>query len=255
MRTAGKGILALGLTAIFAAAVACSGPAAEVDSDDVTAALEIKFPTAYSAFDGKHTFKLPAAVDGVKGVRWSASDPSMVDLEPSANGSTVMITMKKAGEVDIIAKSGALTGRSHLTINEYSPDAWDDGNDRYNNGIVWERNKDGSRGGKNATLACSNCHGKTDGNGDIEHTPMQTGGYSAQDLITIFTKGQKPAGVAQRIMPAERWNKLHQWQMTDSERDGLVVYLRSLTPKSQGPVDFGGRGKGGGRDRDGGASK
>lgn len=235
--------------AILGAASACSAPASsDLSADAVGASLEVHFPVAYSAYDGKHTFKLPATVTGVKGVKWSASDPSMVDLEPNSNGTDVMITMKKAGAVDIIAQSGNLSGSARLTITQFPPEMWDDGSDRYNNGIVWQRGPDGKRGGQNKQLACTNCHGKTDSSGDIEHTPTQTGGYSDTDLITIFTQGKKPAGVPQRIMPIERWSKLHQWQMTDNERNGLVVYLRSLTPKEQGAVDFGGHGPRGGSD-------
>ena len=35
---------------------------------------------------------------------------------------------------------------------------------------------------------------------------------------------------------------MHQWQMDEFAVKGIVVYLRSLEPKSQGAVDFGGRG-------------
>jgi hypothetical protein len=248
----------IAVVGMAAGATACSAEDGTISTDDaVGAGLEIHFPVAYSAFDGTHTFKVPATVTGVKGVKWSASDPSMVDLEPNSNGTDVMITTKKAGAVDIIAKSGGLSGSARLTITQFPAQMWEDGNDRYNNGIVWERKKDGKRGGQAKTIACTTCHGKTDGNGDIEHTPTQTAGYTDADLITIFTQGKKPPGVEQRIMPFDRWNKLHQWQMTDNERNGLVVYLRALTPKAQGVVDFGmghgGGGKGGWRD--GGASK
>jgi hypothetical protein len=52
-------------------------------------------------------------------------------------------------------------------------------------------------------------------------------------------------------MPLESWSKIHKWQMTPEQANGMVTYLRSIEPESQGPTDFGGRG--GGR-RDGGSS-
>jgi hypothetical protein len=39
----------------------------------------------------------------------------------------------------------------------------------------------------------------------------------------------------------------HQWMVAnDAEAAGLVAYLRSLTPKDQGPLNYGGRGRGDG---------
>jgi hypothetical protein len=45
--------------------------------------------------------------------------------------------------------------------------------------------------------ACTNCHGPTATNGpyrDVSHTPEQTGGFSDQELIGIFTGGMIPDG-------------------------------------------------------------
>jgi hypothetical protein len=218
----------------------------------------------YSAFDGEHKFVVPATVEGVKKIKWSASDPSMVDLEPSADGSTVNIIMRKAGTVKIVAKAGSLTGEVPLTITKATAQEWEEGSQRYNNGVVIRRGPpgpgaggppaDGGAPGITKTAACTNCHNSGGGGSDVEHTPMQTGGYSDDDLINIFANGKKPAGVEQRLMPADRWSKIHQWEMSAEEKKGIIVYLRSLTPKSQGALDFGGpRGGGGGGRRDGGA--
>jgi hypothetical protein len=228
---------------------ACSAPGAKSGASeaDETEGLQILFPTAYSAFDGVHEFKLPATVSGVKGVKWSVSDPNLVDLEPSTSGSDVMMTMKGVGQVTIFAKAGSLKSSASLTIREATADQYEAGKARYNDGVVWQKGGPNKDDPQRKLLACTNCH---QGQADVEHTPTQTGGYSDQDLINIFTKGQKPDGIPQRVMPFERWHQLHQWQMTDVERDGLIVYLRALPPKSQGPVDFMGRGGG---HRDGGS--
>ena len=91
----------------------------------------------------------------------------------------------------------------------------------------------------NRAAACTNCHGTQQD--DVEHTPAQIGGYSDEEIVTIFTQGRKPAGVPNRIIPVAQWTPIHQWQMTEDEKLGLVVYLRSLEPQSQGTTDFGGR--------------
>ena len=133
--------------------------------------------------------------------------------------------------------------------------------------------------------ACTSCHGVGSDSIDVEHTPQQTGGYSDDDLVGIFTMGKKPEGAGFHALPdldaytAEqrqaaqdtlagfgidlaqianslgitrvtdqssldrleaRWSRDHQWQMTEDEKMGIVIYLRSLEPKSQGPLDFGG---------------
>lgn len=227
--------------------------------------LEILFPKMYSAFDGTHEFKIPAIVDGVKKITWTASDPEMVDLDTQSDGS-VILTVRKAGTVTIKAKSGSLSGTASLVVTQATPEDWQFGSDRYNNGITWKQRGDGGTSGggggdggggsgdgdgggggrpqPNKQLACTNCH--ANGGQDVEHTPMQTGGYSDAELVAIFSEGRKPAGSEQRIMPADKWSKIHTWTMSEDEKKGLITYLRALEPKSQGPVDFGGRGGRGG---------
>ena len=244
------------ISVLASALYACSGAgdgSGSSESASTDAELEIHFDTMYSAFDGQHDFKLPAVVTGVKKVKWSVSDPSIASIETQSDGSA-MISVLKAGTVDIIAKAGSITGKAPLTITESQDNEWEAGNQRYNNGTVLQRpapgtHPDGGGGGgggfKDKQLSCTTCHGAgaDKGSGDIEHTPTQTAGYSDEQLITIFTKGQKPAGVPQRVMMDKaRWSKLHQWQMDEYAVKGIVVYLRSLEPKSQGDVDFGGRG-------------
>jgi hypothetical protein len=254
------------ISVLASALYACSGAgdgSASSDSASTDAELSIQFATMYSAFDGMHDFKLPAVVTGVKKVKWSVSDPSIASIETQTDGSA-MITVLAAGTVDIIAKAGSITGKAPLTITQSQDNEWEAGNQRYNNGTVLTRpmkgqgEGDGGGGGgyegggggggggyKDKQLSCTNCHGAgaDKGSGDVEHTPTQTGGYSDDQLVTIFTKGQKPAGVPQRVMMNKaQWSKLHQWQMDEYAVKGIVVYLRSLEPKSQGDVDFGGRG-------------
>ncbi len=232
--------------------VACAAPGASSTSSDQASTedgeLTIEFPEMFSAFDGSHDFKIPAKVDGVKKLKWSSSDPDAVTFESQADGST-MITIKKAGTFTITAKSGSLTGTAPLTVTSATADDWESGNQRYNNGVVisYKGNhdkEDGAPPQDKSQASCTNCHGDTS-KMDVQHTPMQTGGYSDDELITIFTKGKKPDGVPQRIMPADKWSAIHQWSMPDDATKGVVVYLRSLEPKSQGVVDFQGPPRGG----------
>jgi len=95
-----------------------------------------------------------------------------------------MISVLKAGTVDIIAKAGSITGKAPLTITESQDNEWEAGNQRYNNGTVLQRpapgtHPDGGGGGgggfKDKQLSCTNCHGAgaDKGSGDIEHTPRR----------------------------------------------------------------------------------
>ena len=227
--------------------------------------LTVAFAPMYSAFDGKHTFQIPAIVDGVKGttINWSASDTSMVALAPDPVTGGVMITTQKAGTVTIAANAGGLCGSSTLTITEASATDWDTGNARYNDGIVLRGPRQDAGAGVDAgsptQAACTNCHG-TNAAGpfkDVAHTPEQTGGFSDDDLVNIFRNGTVPDGgyFDDKIVPYQIWQRFHNWDMTDEEAKGIVVYLRSLTPEPQeGSSNFGGRGDGGTRPpRDGGA--
>jgi hypothetical protein len=121
---------------------------------------------------------------------------------------------------------------------------------------------------RNADAACSSCHTSGGASGtrmlpdggmiqiDVEHTPQQTGGYTDEQLVAIFTMGKKPEGAPYRIVPklvaglpmalqtpalyGTIYAGFHKWDMMESERKGVILYLRSLEPKSQPEVDFGG---------------
>jgi hypothetical protein len=217
-----------------------------------------------SAYDGVHRFQIPAVVNGINpdAITWSASDPSMVDMQDTDDG--VMITMRKAGTTNIIATAGTLCGTSLLTITQASPDDWTAGNARYNDGIVLPPGgRPGGGGGgdggvsQRTMAACTNCHGDTATNGQfrtVAHTPQQTGGFTDSQLIDIFTKGMVPAGgyFDESIVSKTAWSAFHRWDMTAAEAKGMVVYLRALTPTPQSGKrgDFGGgfmRPDGGGR--------
>ena len=222
--------------------------------------ISISFNPMYSAFiDGSsHTFQIPAVANGVSnaGVTWSASDKSMVQLDKDATG--VTITTLKAGDVKIIASVGGMCGSADLKITEAMESQWQAGNARYNNMNPLPMVMTDANGIPiNPTQividppdhppACTNCHGDTATSSffrTVSHTPMQTGGFNDTDLAGIFTMATVPPGgyFADMIIPKPLWGFFHKWNdITGDNVQGMVIYLRSLTPKSQGgSVDFGG---------------
>jgi hypothetical protein len=250
--------------------VTYDGPPPNVDGGKLTCAtpdgLSIKFKPMYSGFDGTHSYELPTFVVGVDPgtVTWGSSDPTMVAFQPYVLG--IMITTRKAGDVDVIAQAGGKCGSAPLHITQYTVDQWNIGNTRYNNGnpLVFTL-ADGAivdvnipdvhfEGGlpdvdlpdtfvnpfENPAAACTNCHGDT-GNGkvfqDISHTPEQTGGFSEDELTNCFLHGTVPDGgyYDPSIFAYKYWHQLHTWWDIDTPEKavGMNAYLRSLTPKQQ----------------------
>jgi len=215
----------------------------------------------YSAYDGVHTFQIPAVVNGVdqSQVTWSSSDASMVSLATDPITGGTMITVNGAGTTTITAQIGDVCGTSVLTIDSATTDAWDAGYSRYHDGVAAELPPDAGGGGHgfnfNPQAACINCHNSdstpTPGSPftAVSHTPEQAGGFSDSDLKGIFLDGNVPDGgyFDSTIVPQEVWHSFHQWQMTDDEANGIIVYLRSLTPAPQsGTSNFGGHNYDGG---------
>jgi cytochrome c553 len=241
-----------GLLACLVAGGACSsksgsgnsGNAGNTGTNACTQnALTILFNPMYSAYDGVHTFQLPAIVNGIDPanvkITWSVADPSMVQLDPDPATGRVMMTMQKAGKTTISAQAGGLCGSAPLTITAATPDDWMAGSKRYNDGVTLTagggaQSADGAAAAQQA--ACTNCHGDTANATfkDVAHTPEQTGGFSDDELTDIFTRGTIPSGgyFDATIVPYALWQIFHQWDV-GSDAKGVVVYLRSLTPATQ----------------------
>jgi hypothetical protein len=205
-------------------------------------ALDVAFGPMYSAYDGTHVFQIPAIVRGISGsaITWSSSNPAMVLLAPDLATGGIVITVQQAGSVSIVATAGGLCGSSLLTITQANSSDWQIGNARYNDGVAIHFGFDG--GGTSMAdggPACTSCHGPT-GTGafaDFAWTPEQSGGYSDQDLVGIIVNGNVPDGgyYDPSIVPENVFHSFHQWtDITQDEQLGMVVYLRSLTPASEG---------------------
>ncbi len=121
--------------------------------------------------------------------------------------------------------------------------------------------------------ACTSCHGPTATTGpyrQVSHSPEQTGGFSDNDLVQIFTQGILPdggyfdpsvinsscdggPGSACYAAAYGVWHTFHQWiDILPSQYPGIIVYLRSLQPEAQNGTSAAANFGGGGRRRDGG---
>jgi hypothetical protein len=211
--------------------------------------LDIYFKSLNSAFipGSSRKFQVPAVVNGVKADKWECSDKDAVDIDPSGIENGVMLTMKKAGDFKIKAIAGKRVGEVPLHVTAATEEDWMRGEARYNNAIMLNfmpgMIQTGAAGGMfmlQNNVSCKNCHGSGAQFLAVEHTPQQTGGYTDAEIKNIFQNGMKPAGAKWGSLPGIMmyYPLFHKWAATDEEYQGLVVYLRSLEPKSQGALDF-----------------
>jgi hypothetical protein len=247
------------LTAL-ALAAGCSGDNNNGADMGAATSLKVLFSPMYTYWDGMHTFQIPAVAQGQgfqpTDVNWNVSDPNKVSIAPDPMTGGIMITVANqvpglalggaATHVTVSAVVGGATASSDLTITPaVEADDWHDGALRYSNGID-ARPINPDMGAVDTMAACTNCHGPTGTSGpfnDVSHTPEQIGGFSDADLDMIIRQGTVPAGgyFDTSIVSMDKWHSFHQWQMTDEELKGLLVYLRGLSPMPQkGTANFGG---------------
>ena len=198
--------------------------------------IKLEFNPMYSAYDGVHKFQIPVITQSIDGadLTWSASDPSMVDFAPETitpyHG--VMVTTRKAGTVSIIASAGSLCGSSLLTITAATPDDWEIGNARYNSGEVVSSVRGQIRVADGGDAKCTNCHGDTAMSvyKTVSHSPVQTGGFSDDELVNIFQHGNVPEGGVfdEDIVSYNTWHQFHQWGLSDDEarRNDRLTFAR-----------------------------
>lgn len=214
-------VLFLGALAL-ASAVACNATIAPIGSAPVDGGAEAGFDldiqpaNSFSGVDGTHTFKAPIAVYRAgDDLTVTVSDPSVADIRPAKSlggedtGRYFVLTMKKVGTVDVIAKSNGKTTQAKLTVQSYAPTRFAVGEARYKQG------PDGNNPG------CASCHQKADG---ADHSPAALASVGDEEISAIITSGVKPGGVP--IISLK-----HTWTATQTELDGLVTYLRALPPR------------------------
>jgi hypothetical protein len=97
--------------------------------------LTLVFNPMYSAYDGKHTFKLPVLVTGATGKLTVSTTPDgFVDSDIA--GDVVTLTTKKSGDCTVVIKDAdGNTGMAPLKITKNDPGDVEIGADRYSNGM------------------------------------------------------------------------------------------------------------------------
>jgi hypothetical protein len=223
-------------------------------------ALTIIFPTMYSAYDGVHTFQVPAHVDGmtVELSDWQAipSDAVTFDPDPDVEGGVLITVQAAVEQITIAASAGPVGGTAALFTTAGTPEQWAAGEARYANGVDFELpsfedidismflDPNYTPPMPPGDLACNNCHTTGAKYFEFQHSPTQAARFSDDDLTLILTMGKKPEGVGFRILPAmlgsktneEVYAEFHKWEATEDEVRGLIIYLRSLTPTGQGDI-------------------
>jgi hypothetical protein len=207
--------------------------------------IVLKPSKLYTAYDGQHEFAVPV-VAGVAGATWTASDPSAVDIEPTADGALIKVKKGGVSKVTVTAKAGVGKGSVEVFITQGSAASWEFGKTRYNNGVAAVRLNDAGRpmfstGGimLDSNASCNFCHGVSAMFVGVEHTPLQLGGFTDEEVVTIFTMAKKPEGAPMvSPVPANIWMSFHKWTMTEDEKAGILLYLRSLAPKGQAGFRF-----------------
>jgi hypothetical protein len=205
----------------------------------------------YSAYVPGHEAQVPIVIkDGAsrgKGAKFTSNHPEIAVVSDTTEGA--LVTVKKEGKVIITGVLGEDSGNVSLTIKAYTEDQWKTGQARYSKSELAIMPKDGAAvsaialvdmTARNPNGACNTCHTQQAQTLKIENGPTQIAGYSDDDLITIFTKGTKPEGASVKTMiPPFIWGMIHAWTVTEEEKTGLIAYLRTQTPKANGPIDYG----------------
>lgn len=272
-------------TLLLCAAIAGCGGSDDSDTPTGTLrAGLIQFTPMYSAFGGSQTYSLtpyvpssdPAAKDSdpvmASTIKWSV-DGAFAKQEPFTDlAGGIKLTTKKTGNTTVsltatTASGAKVRGESKLTISAANDEDWQKGDMRYSGGanIDFAAMFRGAMGGAMGAAggpgvcglpfnimaslpkdaSCTNCHNTSASAIAVEHTPTQTAGYSDEQLVAIFTQGQKPAGYAfnsvfLKMLPQPDcvYAMFHTWQIDDDTKKGIVLKLRSIEPKKQEALDL-----------------
>ena len=221
----------------------------------------------HSAFDGVHEFSVTPYVPGAaqdslvpdpldaESLVWHF-DPTFFRASafPELAGA-VQLTTQQAGETEIAVVGTTVSGvamrdTARVIIAQADPDVWRVGDARYSGGLPvrWGRFPLAAQGEGTCGLpfsievsraaACVSCHDNSD-EISTEYTPTQTAGYSDEDLLNIMLTGAKPAGGAfisphLTVMPMPDcvFAEFHAFEMTETEKEGLIARVRSVPPRA-----------------------
>jgi hypothetical protein len=229
------------------------------------AALDVIYDTAYSAYVPDQVFQVPFHVQDSAVVLgdWFAipADAVSFDEDPdiaAEDGGGVLVTvLADVPEITIGVHSGMLGGTAPLHITSGTPELWEMGRARYDNGVEYELPELTAEDfamllldpnymipAPEPNTSCKTCHSTGAKYFEIQHTPTQAARFSDDELKTILTMGTKPAGIGFRVLPdmlgdktnVQIYEEFHRWEGSDDEIKGLILYLRSLTPTGQGDI-------------------
>jgi hypothetical protein len=205
--------------------VACSSDTGDEGSStghkesDVVAGGQFKIfpPEIFTGTDGVHTFKAPIiTVNSAGAVTWTVADPSIAQITP--DGENAMVVATKAGDTKVTAMSGGKSSEVTLHVVSYTPEQYAEGEKRY----TMTLNADNP--------ACKECHAPGKG---PDHTSTELDADPDSQIQNTFLTGVDPEG--RPIKDNSEFanllkGKTHKWTVTETERAGLLAYLRSLPP-------------------------
>lgn len=224
----------------------------------------ISFSPMYSAFDGVHEYALTPNVPSAawsededpvlaSSIAWQLDSAFVKRDEFPDLPAAIKLTTKKPGATTVAITAKTLSGRAvrsetRLIISRANQSEREAGEARYDNGEITPSQRPtvfaddlqcpGGPGGLDIprASACGNCHSVTSTIA-FEPTPTQTAGYSNEDLIKIFTEGERPTDrpfkgsfLRQVPMPLCIYKEFHTWNMSDDEKNGIIWKLRSIPP-------------------------
>lgn len=215
-------------------------------------ALTLIYAPLYSAYDGTNTYQVPVRVKDaeIELAGWQAIPSTAVkfDEDPTVAGQVLITVMQPVESVTIAARNGMIGGTTTLHVTIGTPEDWEIGRMRYDNGVEYELpdfdfaqllDPNFMPPEPPDNLACNNCHTKGAKYFEIIHSPTQASLYSDEQLVSIFTMGIKPEPVCYRVLPPDLeylYVDFHTWESPPEEQKGLIMYLRSLTPEGQGDI-------------------
>ena len=184
----------------------------------------------YTGFDGTNTFRIGAVATGATTVTWTLDDPTLADLQASAQ--EVTLTARHSGTTMLVVSDGSHRATVPVTVTQYTPDQHMTGRDRYTKGERGMRGDGGMvnipdggfdrGGGFEDRKPCTDCHGIA----RIEHGPNQCGWMTDDDLKAIILQGLRPDGSP---VYDQDDSLSHHWRASDAP--AVVAYIRSLAPR------------------------
>lgn len=188
-------------------------------------ALEVFPGKVYTGFDGVNTYRAPVIVypPPTGTVTWSVADPTIASFV--MEGANATFTAKKAGDTTITVTVGGKSASAPLKVYAYTKAQYDAGAARY------------MTAADPMNPACVMCHGAGKG---PDHTPTEVDADTDEEIQHTFTTGTDPEG--RKIKDISEFADLlkgyeHTWKITDTEKVGLVAYLRALMPQGYPEYD------------------